>query len=139
MADRTVIDIRAHLTYRDVLARRLRQRLGGEYEDAVLVRIEVEGTGTAGESGDSGHQTRVLEMVDRYDRATGISAMRRCTAFPAAAVAVLLAGGAVPGGGAAPPEEVVPFEPFFDALAERGIAFESREVAGARHIAPVEA
>jgi saccharopine dehydrogenase-like NADP-dependent oxidoreductase len=124
LADRTVIDIRTHLTYRDVLVRRLRQRLGGDYEDAVLVRIEVEGVLTA-EAGTSDHQTRILELVDRYDRATGLSAMRRCTAFPAATVAVLLASGAVPGGGASPPEQVVPFVPFFESLAERGISFES--------------
>jgi saccharopine dehydrogenase-like NADP-dependent oxidoreductase len=52
--------------------------------------------------------------------------MRRCTAFPAAVVARMLGAGAVPGGGAAPPERVVPFEPFFDMLAERGIRVESR-------------
>ncbi len=127
MADRTVIDIRTHLTYRDVLVRRLRQRLGGDYEDAVLVRVEVEGTpADLNADGDPPARTLVCEMVDHYDSETGLSAMRRCTAFPAAAVTVLLADGTVPGGGAAPPEQVIPFEPFFEALADRGIEVERR-------------
>jgi lysine 6-dehydrogenase len=130
LADRTAIDIRTHLTYRDVLVRRLRQRLGGDYVDAVLVRIDVEGIphGADGSNGSDGSPTRTLtyELVDHFDAETGLSAMRRCTAFPAAAVAVLLAGGAVPGGGAAPPEQIVPFEPFFEALADRGINIEER-------------
>ena len=127
LADKTVIDIRTHLTYRDVLVRRLRQRLGGAYEDAVLVRVEVEGTPAEdGADGETSARTLICEMVDHYDAESGLSAMRRCTAFPAAAVTVLLAEGAVPGGGAAPPEQIIPFEPFFDALAERGIEVERR-------------
>jgi saccharopine dehydrogenase-like NADP-dependent oxidoreductase len=122
LADRTVIDVRTHLTYRDVLVRRLRQRLGGDYEDAVLIHAEIDGQRSPG--GEM--ETLVCELVDRYDHETGLSAMRRCTAFPAAVVARMLGAGAVPGGGAAPPERVVPFEPFFDMLAERGIRVESR-------------
>lgn len=120
LADKTALDIRTHLTYRDVLVRRLRQRLGGAYHDAVLVRVEVEGML------DEQPRTLTYEMVDRFDEATGLSAMQRCTAFPAAAIAVLLAERAVPGGGACPPEHIVPFEPFFAALAERGIEVEER-------------
>jgi hypothetical protein len=52
--------------------------------------------------------------------------MKRCTALPAAAVARLLGSGAVGGGGAAPPERVVPFEPFFEMLSERGIRVQTR-------------
>jgi lysine 6-dehydrogenase len=128
LADRTAIDVRTHLTYRDVLVRRLRQRLGGDYKDAVLVRVEVEGEPEGEVSGDgaAGRRTLVYELVDHFDEATGLSAMRRCTAFPAAAVAVLLAQGAVPGGGAAPPEQVVPVEPFFESLAARGVEVEAR-------------
>jgi saccharopine dehydrogenase-like NADP-dependent oxidoreductase len=127
LAERAAIDVRTHLTYRDVLVRRLRQRLGGDYKDAVLVRVEVEGVPEDG-SGDgaAGTRTLVYELVDHFDVETGLSAMRRCTAFPAAAVAVLLAEGAIPGGGAAPPEQVVPFEPFFASLGARGIEVEER-------------
>ncbi|HLA63142.1 MAG TPA: saccharopine dehydrogenase C-terminal domain-containing protein, partial [Rhodothermales bacterium] len=132
LADRTVLDVRTHLTYRDVLLRRLRQRLGGDYRDAVLARVEVDGYPTDADSrgdgapADGATRTLVYELVDRYDEETGLSAMRRCTAFPAAAVAVLLAQGAVEGGGAAPPEAVIPPEPFVAALAARGITVTER-------------
>lgn len=120
LADRQSLDVRTHLTYRDVLVRRLRQRLGGAYKDAVLVRVEAEG------EVDGEARRLVYELVDRFDEATGLSAMQRCTAFPAAAVAVLLASRQVPGGGVAPPEQIVPFDPFFDALAARGITISER-------------
>ena len=120
LADRQSLDVRTHLTYRDVLARRLRQRLGGEYEDAVLVRVEVEG------EAEGEPRRLVYELVDRYDAATGLSAMQRCTAFPAAAVAMLLATKQMAGGGVSPPEQIVPFDPFFDALAARGVTVTER-------------
>ena len=116
LADRTTLDIRTHLTYRDVLLRRMRQRLGGAYRDAVIVRVEVEGL-RGGEPG-----TLTLEIVDRYDEASGLSAMQRCTAFPASAAALLLGAGAVPGGGVGALETTLPTGPFLAALAERGIA-----------------
>lgn len=120
LAARDTLDVRTHLTYRDVLVRRLRQRLGGTYKDAVLVRVEVEG--------EIGGEQRVLtyELIDRFDEHAGLSAMRRCTAFPAAAVGVLLAKGEITGGGMASPEQIVPPDPFFEALAERGIVVTER-------------
>jgi saccharopine dehydrogenase-like NADP-dependent oxidoreductase len=120
LAEKQSLDVRTHLTYRDVLLRRLRQRLGGAYKDAVLVRVEAEG------EADGEARRLVYELVDRFDEASGLSAMQRCTAFPAAAVAVLLAGRHIAGGGVAPPEQVVPFDPFFDALAARGIRVSER-------------
>src|SRR5690606_20222566 len=97
LAAREVLDVRTHLTYRDVLVRRLRQRLGGAYKDAVLVRVEVVGEVVGEVAGEE--RTLTYQLVDRFDEATGLSAMRRCTAFPAAAVAVLLATGRIGGGG----------------------------------------
>ena len=120
LAERQSLDVRTHLTYRDVLVRRMRQRLGGAYKDAVLVRVEVEGD----VGGDA--KRLVCELVDRYDEAAGLSAMQRCTGFPAATVAALLATRQLPGGGVAPPEQLVPFDLFFDALAERGITVSER-------------
>ena len=126
LADRTTLDVRTHLSYRDVLVRRLRQRLGGAYHDAVVVRVEIEGTagGDGAAPGEGG--TLVYEMVDRYDEASGLSAMQRCTGFPAAAAAVLLADRRVPGGGVGAAEHVLPFEPFFAMLAERGLEVAER-------------
>ncbi|HYE97216.1 MAG TPA: saccharopine dehydrogenase C-terminal domain-containing protein [Rubricoccaceae bacterium] len=120
LAERTALDVRTHLTYRDVLVRRMRQRLGGEYRDAVIARVEIEG------EREGAQQRLVYELVEHFDEASGISAMRRCTAFPAAAIAVLLATKQVPGGGVAPPEQVVPPGPFFEALAARGIHVRER-------------
>ena len=120
LAERTSLDVRTHLTYRDVLVRRLRKRLGGDYDDAVLLRIEVDGTR------DGAEGTLVYEMADRCDPETGLSAMQRCTGFPAATAAVLLAARALPGGGVGPADQVLPIEPFMDRLAARGIAVHER-------------
>jgi len=121
-ADRTTLDVRTHLTYRDVLLRRLRQRLGGAYEDAVVVRVEADGR--AGDDGREG--TLAYEVVDRFDRESGLSAMQRCTGFPAAAAAVLLGRRDVPGGGYAPAEAVLPVEPLLALLAERDLVVSER-------------
>ena len=114
------IDVRTHLTYRDVLTRRMRQRLGGPHEDAVLLRVLIQGrTGGAA-------KTLVYEMVDHFDATTGQSAVMRCTSIPTATVAYLIAAGAVPGGGAAPPERIVPKAAFFEIIAEQGLHITTR-------------
>ena len=120
LAERQTVDVRTHLSYRDVLLRRLRQRLGGAYRDAVVVRVEVEGQ----RDGQAG--TLVYELVDRFDEATGLTAMQRCTAFPAAAAARLLAEGQVPGGGVGAAETALPAEAVVAHLAARGVAVEER-------------
>ena len=112
------IDVRTHLTYRDVLVRRMRQRLGGDYEDAVLLCVLVQG------KKDGQTRTLAYEMIERYDTERQRTAMARCTAVPAAAVAALLAGGTLTGGGAAPPEEAVPLEAYCDLLRARGLSIE---------------
>ena len=129
LAAKTSLDVRTHLTYRDVLVRRLRQRLGGAYDDAVLLRVEVDGA-RGGEAG-----TLVYEMVDRCDTAAGLTAMQRCTGFPAAAAAVLLAGRALAGGGVGAADQDLPRGPFLERLAARGIRAQERWVAAE----PVEA
>lgn len=109
------IDVRTHLTYRDVLLRRMRQRLGGPYEDAVLLRVLIQGTK------DGQERTLVYEMIDLYDENRGVSAMQRCTSIPTACAAILLASGRVPGGGVAPPEGILPHQEFFDMVTARGL------------------
>ena len=52
--------------------------------------------------------------------------MQRCTGFPAAAAAVLLGRREVAGGGVGSAEEVLPFEPFFQMLAENGLTIQDR-------------
>ena len=112
------IDVRTHLTYRDVLVRRMRQRLGGDFEDAVLLRILVQG------QKDGQKRTLTYEMIERYDTERQRTAMASCTAVPAAIVAALLTEGALTGGGAAPPERAMPLEAYSDLLEARGLHVE---------------
>lgn len=109
------IDVQSHLTYRDILVRRLRQRLGGAYHDAVLLRVLLWGT-VGGET-----RSLVYEMIDTYDEENEITAMRRCASIPTATIATMIASGMIEGGGAAPPERIIPKEHFINAVIERGL------------------
>ncbi len=113
--ERRHIDVNTHLTYRDVLVRRMRQRLGGAYQDAVLLRVLLQGYQ------EGRPRTLVYEMIERYDEASEATAIKRCTSIPTAAVAVLIASQRVPGGGAAPPESVVPHQTFCEMIQARGL------------------
>lgn len=109
------IDVRTHLTYRDILVRRMRQRLGGTYEDAVLLRVLIKG------KKGGRKKTLVYEMVDRFDQEGQMTAMKRCTSIPATAAAYLIASGELKGGGAVPPENVLPKEKYLSMIGERGL------------------
>lgn len=109
------IDVRTHLSYRDVLIRRMRQRLGGSHEDAVLLRVLLKGK--VGKK----KRTLVYELIERFDASHKMTAIQRCTSVPTATIAQLIAAKEVPGGGARPPENVVPRDRFLDILAERGL------------------
>ncbi len=110
------IGVRTHLTYRDILVRRMRDRLGGDHEDAVLLRVLVRGE----QNGDPA--TIVYEMIERYNESAHQTAVMRCTAIPTVVVALLLAREeAVTGGGADVPENILPRQRFLDEVAERGL------------------
>ena len=110
------IGVRTHLTYRDILVRRMRDRLGGDYEDAVLLRALLRGTV------DGERKTLVYEMVEQYDNETGETAMMCATAIPAVATALLVSDdAATASGGANVPEHVVPRSTFLDEVADRGL------------------
>jgi len=79
--------------------------------DAVLVRVEVAG---------GGKRLR-YDIIDRYDEATGLSAMMRTTAFPASIVALMMARGQTTAKGALPQERCIDPELFMQELAARGI------------------
>ena len=121
LADKTSLDVRTHLTYRDVLVRRLRQRLGGPYRDAVLVRVEVDGRDESGAEG-----TLTYSLVNRFDAETGLSAMQQCSGFPASVGALMLAASEVPGGGVGAADQTLPPELYVERLAERGLDIEER-------------
>lgn len=107
--------------------------------DAVLypkVRLEegerditvfsVEAVGTR----DGRPRTYRIQMVDRYDDATGFTSMARTTAFTGAIVARMIARGELRGSGLVRPEEIVtgvPLARLFAELAAAGIRFELTE------------
>jgi saccharopine dehydrogenase-like NADP-dependent oxidoreductase len=141
LADKQNIDVRTHLTYRDVLVRRLNRRLGGQHRDVVLLRVAVTGQ----QGGDT--RTLVYEMIEHYrapessaggtngvasgdDVEAGRTAIEHCTSIPAAEVAYLLAARSIAGGGAATPEHVVDKARYLDAMTERGLALKSAWYAG---------
>jgi saccharopine dehydrogenase-like NADP-dependent oxidoreductase len=114
-AEERAIDVRTHLTYRDILVRRLQKRLRVEEPDVVVLRILITGV----KNGDE--KTLVYEMIDRYDEEQELTATQRCTGFPVSVIAALLASKSVTGGGASPPEHIVPKDAFLDTLTERGL------------------
>jgi lysine 6-dehydrogenase len=79
--------------------------------DVVLVRVEVAG---------GGKRLR-YDIIDRFDPATGLSAMMRTTAFPASIVALMMARGRTTAKGALPQERCIPPQEFMDELAQRNI------------------
>jgi lysine 6-dehydrogenase len=93
--------------------------------DLVFLRVVVTGTKNGRRMQTTG------EMLDRFDPATGMTAMMRTTGFPAAIVALMLARGEI-APGARPVEVAVPSVRFFEEAARRGLHFswEDREVSG---------
>lgn len=109
------IDVRTHLTYRDVLARRMKQRMGGDYQDAVLLRVMVSG------QKDGRAQELTYQMIDTFDTERNMTSIRRCTSITAATIAMQLASGSVRKGGVGAPERVVPLEAFHDSVRKAGL------------------
>ena len=109
------IDVRTHLTYRDVLVRRMRDRLGGPHADAVLMRVLIRG------EKDGDPKTLVFEMVEQYDKKSDLTAIRQCTSVPTVEIVRLIAQNQMPGGGASVPEHVVPRDQYYEALVEQGL------------------
>ena len=116
LAEERRIGVHTHLTYRDILVRRMRDRLGGDYEDAVLMRVLV-----CGEK-DGETKSLLYEMVERYDESSKQTAMMRCTAVPTAVLADIIARkNSIGGGGADVPENVVPHDDYLQQIHDRGL------------------
>ena len=96
---------------RRLLGDLLVRHLPADEPDAVLVRVEFVG---------GGRRLR-YQVIDRFDAATGLSAMMRTTSFPASIVALMMARGQIERKGALPQERCVPPEPFMRELAARKI------------------
>lgn len=99
------------LAPRRMLADLLVRNLPADEPDVVLVRVEFVGGG----------RTLRYEIIDRYDEQSGLSAMARTTAFPAAIVALIMARGQVTAKGALPQERCIPPDLFMRELAARRI------------------
>jgi lysine 6-dehydrogenase len=96
---------------RKLLGALLERNLPHDGPDVVLVRVEVKGDA----------RTLRYDIIDRYDSATGLSAMMRTTAFPASIVALMMARGQITTKGALPQERCVPPDLFMQELAARDI------------------
>ena len=96
---------------RRVFGELLLRNLPHDGPDVVLVRVEFAGGG----------KRLTYDIVDRFDPETGLSAMMRTTAFPAAIVALMMARGQTTSRGALPQERCIPPDLFMDELAARRI------------------
>lgn len=83
-------------------------------EDLVVIHTTIRG------KKDGRRAEVVYDMLDKYDRKTGMTAMMRTTGFPAAIVAQMLACGEIQKRGAYPVETGIPPEAFLAHMKERG-------------------
>jgi lysine 6-dehydrogenase len=67
----------------------------------------------------------LVELIDRYDEATGFTAMQRLTGWHASIVAILAAQGRI-GAGAVPVESAVPGSVIADEMRRRGFTIDER-------------
>lgn len=95
-----------------------------EGEDLVAMRVEVSGV-QAGE-----RRTVRYELLDFYDRETGVTAMMRTTGFSLAITALMQARGEVTELGARTPDFVVAAELYVERLRQRGVMVERSLLAG---------
>jgi lysine 6-dehydrogenase len=100
---------------RKLLSALLEKNLPAEGPDYVLVRLEFVG------QKDGARRLLRYDIVDKFDAATGLSAMMRTTAFPASIIAQMMASGNVSRRGAVPQENAIDADVFFAELAKRNI------------------
>jgi lysine 6-dehydrogenase len=117
LASRQPLDIAGQkIEPREVLKAVLDKNLSYEDDlDMVLVRLIFEG------EKDGGKKKIVYEIVDRQDARTGLTAMMRTTAFPAAIIIWMAASGQITERGVKPQEIAVKPSLFIPQLKKRGI------------------
>ena len=104
---------------RKVFGELLQKHLPADGPDYVLVRLEFVGTG--------GKTARLrYDVVDKYDPATGLSAMMRTTAFPASIIAQMMAKEEVLMRGATPQEKAIDPAAFVAELERRNILIDEK-------------
>lgn len=92
-----------------------------EEPDLVALRVVAEGESAGRDS------TLTWDVIDYADPRTGISAMGRTTGFTLAIVGLFLGRGIIGQRGAAASYQVIPYEPYVEELATRGIEIRFRE------------
>jgi lysine 6-dehydrogenase len=104
---------------RTVVARLFEEKFAGKDPDLVILRVEAH----------QGRRVASYTVVDRFDPATGMTAMMRTTAWPASVVAQMLASGEITKRGGVRSEVDIPAGAFLAAMAQRGVRIEysSRE------------
>jgi lysine 6-dehydrogenase len=126
---------KVEISPRTVMSKIFEGKFAGKAPDVCILRVEaheaVREPGVRGLLGDHA-QGRIASytMVDHYDPETGMSAMMRTTAFPAAIVLQMLASGAITKRGAILQERDVPAELFLKEMSERGIKIEFKMTGG---------
>ncbi len=117
LGEEPVPGLPAEVTPRRFLAALLEPQLqyGPEERDVALIRVEVAGL--------VGGQRRrlVLQVLDLRDLETGLLAMNRTVGYTASIVARMIGRGEIEARGLLSPTRDIPYEPFVQALAERGI------------------
>lgn len=103
------------VTPRKVFGELLQRNLPAGEPDYVLVRLDFVGI----KDGERKHLR--YDIVDKFDEATGLSAMMRTTAFPASIIAQMMARGEVFQRGATPQEKVIDAEKFVAELERRNV------------------
>lgn len=111
----------AEIAPRALTAAMLERLLPANEPDVVLARVTVVGTK------HGGRRRFEYELIDHYDATNGISAMMRCTAYPASIVLQMLAAKQIDARGVVLQERAVPAEPLIAALAERDIRVAERQ------------
>ena len=93
-------------------------------EDLSVMRVIIEG------EKDGMRETHTFDLLDRYDRAKGVTSMARTTGYTCAVAARLVADSSYRRAGISPPEYLGAEQMVFDALMEglhqRGIVFQHR-------------
>ncbi|MEM0288174.1 MAG: saccharopine dehydrogenase C-terminal domain-containing protein [Nitrososphaerota archaeon] len=100
-----------------ILAPKLRLKEGET--DTTILRVDIEGR----------HRTCRFELVDEYDKLSGITSLARTTAYPASVIAQMVGKKVITGSGFLPPEEAVSadvYRIFIDELAKRKIKIKQR-------------
>ncbi|MCT1578838.1 saccharopine dehydrogenase NADP-binding domain-containing protein [Oceanobacillus kimchii] len=92
----------------------------GDREDAVLLRVVVEG------EKDGQSTSHIFEMTTYKDRDTNVTAMARATANTISVVAQMIANGTITTKGVLPPEKMVPGKQYIAEMKKRGVTIKEK-------------